>query len=271
MVKTTREEQDGRLSLASSASRNVRSRLDNGGGDVGGSEGDERCTSAIDADADAVEQAPPLASSNSKTVGARLDNGASATAGENCSDLVAAAAACGGGNDDDDDESDFDYDAQDDTFAFPKEHSDAKAWMQGYFDRKNALVAKARSHRYEYNDSETFDLALELYNRQRAVPGNRPNILVANEFFERKPVRASHKNPCSECDIHFYFGMDYVQECAFGPFGGAKKLCTGCMGRRLKRAVGTNKKEILEALTPLRDTQVNGINVGDFAQRYLRH
>ena len=132
-----------------------------------------------------------------------------------------------------------------------------------------ALIQKAIKYQYHYDDSKTFDLALELYNRQRCVPSRIQGEHVANTLYQRKPVAGNHRKPCSECDAPFRCGMDYVQECASGPYY-AKKLCVGCMGRRLKKAVGTDTQAIQAALAPLRVTQQRGISTGYFAQAYMR-
>mmetsp|Transcript_32023 Transcript_32023/g.35871 ORF Transcript_32023/g.35871 Transcript_32023/m.35871 type:complete len:202 (-) Transcript_32023:242-847(-) len=133
------------------------------------------------------------------------------------------------------------------------------------------LQQRASALRYHYQDRTTFDAALELYNRTRCVTSINPSMgHVADEFWVRKEVRAPHKKPCEDCGTNFYKGMnmDYIQECGKGPYD-AKKLCVGCMGRRLKREVGIDLDNIQQALTPLRLAQPNGIMAGgSFVQMF---
>ena len=127
----------------------------------------------------------------------------------------------------------------------------------------------ARKERYLYEDMDTFRLALELYNRQRTSPGFRVGTHVANELWECKEVRGRHKKQCSDCDADFNGMSLYVQESSKGPWD-AEKLCMGCMGRKLRKAVGTNLAEIERKLGPLRTSQREGIAAGWWANTYMR-
>lgn len=117
-----------------------------------------------------------------------------------------------------------------------------------YFAAKTTLKERARKYQYFYKDEETFRLALELLNRRNAK--NSDDIYSCHE------VRGRHKTPCSECETDFQFGMDYFKECTdSGWAGSAKKLCRGCLGRKMKKTVGANRDEIETALVDLRAEQ----------------
>lgn len=135
-------------------------------------------------------------------------------------------------------------------------------------DEFRAIEQRARDHQYQYLNRATFDAALELYNRKRCVPSMNPSMgYIADKLWIRKEVKGQHRKPCSDCDIDFTRGMDYVQECGKGPYG-ADKLCVGCMGRRLKNEVGTNLSTIQQALIPLQQAQSGGIMGGSFCQMF---
>ena len=131
-----------------------------------------------------------------------------------------------------------------------------------------ALEQRARDHQYQYPNRATFEAALELYNRQQCVPSMNPSMgYIADKLWVRKEVKGQHRKPCSDCGIDFTRGMDYIQECGQGPYG-ADKLCVGCMGRRLKKDVGTNLSTIQQALVPLQQAQSGGILGGSFCQMF---
>ena len=119
-----------------------------------------------------------------------------------------------------------------------------------------------------YASRADFDAAMELYNRQNAEPGLGGSH-IANVAWQRRPVRGNHKKDCTDCGCSFHYGMDYVQEMANGPWG-AEKLCVSCFGRKLRKAVGTDRAKVEAKLAPLRAAQPRGIETGYFAQAYGR-
>ena len=66
---------------------------------------------------------------------------------------------------------------------------------------------------------------------------------------------------CTDCDADFNGLPLYVQEISKGPWD-AEKLCMGCMGRKLRKAVGTDLADIKARLAPLRTSQQDGIGAG---------
>mmetsp|Transcript_32128 Transcript_32128/g.47460 ORF Transcript_32128/g.47460 Transcript_32128/m.47460 type:complete len:99 (+) Transcript_32128:1778-2074(+) len=90
---------------------------------------------------------------------------------------------------------------------------------------------------------------------------------IADCLWIRKEVRGQHRKPCHECGIDFVRGIDYVKECATGPFD-AKKSFVGCMGRRLKIEVGTDLGNIQRSLAPLKQARPWGIIAGSSVQMF---
>jgi hypothetical protein len=124
------------------------------------------------------------------------------------------------------------------------------------------LHARAKNHKYFYQDEATFLAAMELYNREGAIL--RKRNLSGYDFdewhvirkWERMEVRGAHKKPCRECDEQFERDTHryYLIENSNGPMG-ADKRCIGCMGRTLCFNYGLDKTAITKKLETIREKQ----------------
>ena len=134
---------------------------------------------------------------------------------------------------------------------------------------QQSLINEIRQRRYHFPDSNLFNEALELYHRTKVLSmryadsGKR-----VKDFYQLKAVKGRHTTPCCECETHFSTGTDYVHN--VGEKSYLEKFCVGCMGRRLKESVGTDREVISTCLQALRQQQAGDWFIGVRYPMYFR-